>query len=589
MASETPQESSQPEWRGEIERLWAKVSRSAPQSPGADVSDIPSMTALPEAPSAAWETVSLLRGKHRSEALAWSEMLEAKEKQVSALRERQRLLENEIAGLRRQVRSAEESSLEGYLDVQARLEAALSSLKEERQRHEEDEKRLRALLEQTRHRLAGEADIWKKERKSWEKKEEKYLAQMQSMESLAQTRQEDAARTGSDVEKLSQSLKEAKNALEKTLAELLRERQVREGTEKERAEALKKVDEVQRHFEELSKIWEEERAQWRELWDRERSTWETQRTEFSAWEDKLRRERQSWHADLKAKEEDHLRFASQMAETLRQSTETTSKIQNVLRAVALLGLPQEKRRISRRIWAGLAAAAVLAAASIPVWKYYAAFHFQPVAEIATSLSNPTGMAYDGSKIWVSQWNGELDAFNPLDLKAAPTAVAPNVKPPYHPVSVVSAGDSLWTADAAQARLVRVSAADPGVVAATLPAEGPAPTAMAYDGKAIWCYDAANRSLDRYGADGRVQSFGLGSAVPTSLLWVSGSLWAFDSKTHKLNVYDFKDGSFSLRASYDLGKTIIGMTAVKMGGKRQLWILAAPTGSQTSPSFVEFRY
>ncbi|MDE2313057.1 MAG: hypothetical protein KGL04_02645 [Elusimicrobia bacterium] len=587
MASDMPQEPL-PEWRGEIERLWAKVSRGAGASSGLEIPGAPSSD-IPESSSTAWETLSLMRRKHRGEAAAWSEMLEAKEKEIAALQERQRLLENEISGLRRQVQSAEENSLEGYLDVQARLEAALASLKEERRRHEEDEKRLRALLEQTRQRMSGEADIWKKERKSWEKKEEKYLARMKEMESLTQARQEDAARASGDSEKLAQGLKEAKNALEKTLAELLRERQVREGAEKERSEALKKVDEVQRHFEELSKIWEEERAQWRELWDRERSTWETQRSEFSVWEEKLRRERQSWHADLKAKEEDHLRFASQMAETLRQSTETTTKIQSVLRAVALLGLPPERRRVSRRIWAGLGAAAVFAAASIPVWKYYTAFHFKAVAEIPASLANPTGMAYGGSKIWVSQWNGELDAFNPLDLNAAPAVFTPNAKPPYHPVSIVSADGSLWTADAAQARLVRVEDSDPGQVAATLPAQGPAPTAMAYDGKAVWCYDAANRSLDRYGKDGSVRSYGMGSAVPTSLLWVSGQLWAFDSKTRKLDVYDFKEGAFTLRAAYDLGKTVVGMTAVTMNGRRQLWILAAPSDGSSVPSFIKFRY
>ncbi|MHB2025186.1 MAG: YncE family protein [Elusimicrobiota bacterium] len=588
MAEQIPEDASLPEWRGEIERLWAKVSQS-PSDSAAAVGVLNSLS-LTESPAAVWEAMSLLRAKHRREAQAWAEILESKEKAIASLRDRERLSESERESLRRRIQSHEEKSIEGAMGLQAELEAASSGLREQRVRHEEDEKRLRALLDQARERIARESDIWKKERKSWEKKEEKYLAQMRELESLAQIKQDESRQALGESNKLSQSLKEAKNALEKTLAELLRERQIRDETEKERAQALKKVDEVQRHFDELSKIWEDERAQWRELWDRERSTWETQRAEFSSWEDKLRRERERWHAELTEKEKDHLRFAAQMAETLRQSTETSFKIQGVLKSVANFGLPPERRKTSRRIWAALGAVAICFGAAVPVWRYYSIYHFIPEAVVPVSfLKNPTGLAYDGAKIWVSQWDGHLEAFDPIHLDAAPLSVLPDIKLPYHPVSIIFAKDSFWTANAASARLIRQEAADPAREISSLAAAGPAPTAMAYDGRAIWCYDAADRSLDRYRGDGQIKSFGLGDAVPTSLLWVSRRLWAFDAKTRKLEVFDFKDNVFSMAASYDLGESVIGMTAVKTGKGRELWVLAGPSGARTSPAFIKFRY
>src|SRR5262245_39014452 len=196
--------------------------------------------------------------------------------------------------------------------------------------------------------------------------------------------------------RLGDSLKEAKNALEKTLAELLCERQIRDEVEKERAVALKKVDEIQNHFTELSKLWEEERGQWRDLWDRERSTWEAQRMEFASWEENLRKEREAWHTELKAKEQDQLKFTEQMSEMLRQATETSTKITKVLRSLGLAApAPGQKWGPSRPVrYAALVLA--FAAAALPVYKYLTRLEFKFESSTPVDLSNPTAMTYDGA-------------------------------------------------------------------------------------------------------------------------------------------------------------------------------------------------
>jgi len=576
----------------EIERLWAKVGSASAQawepfSPAAAVEPVTGR-------EVAWETMALLKRQHRHETRYWAEVLEAKERAARGAQERLAFLELEVSRLREKTKSDESRFMVDGLDTHAKAEAALNALQEERARHERELNSLRALLEQTRERMSVEEARVRQERERWDKKEQQHLFELKDLQTLAARRESEVGQSGDKIRGLSDNLKEAKNALEKTLSELLRERQVREESETEREKALKKVDEVQKHFEELSKIWEEERAQWRELWDRERSTWETQRGEFSSWEDKLRKERETWLAEVKAKEQDQAVFSEQISRSLKESSEATSRMSSLMRELSA--------RARGSFWAAAPAwtrwtalaAVVIAAAAFPMWRYRTTLHFKPIISQAVDLANPTSLADDGALLWIAEWNGKLLAFDPRRPDAPVRSVTTAPGGPYRPVAIAFGGGNLWALDAAQARIIRYKADQPDQVLSSRPSPGPAPTALAYDGRSLWSFDAANKALYRHDEDdGSYKSFALGQdVIATAMAWVDGKLWVVDVKTRQLLVFDFKEGRFEFRARYALGDSLIGVAsarAVAAGGGRRLWALSGPTADRSGDALIEYGY
>ncbi len=577
----------------EIDRLWAKVAASSVESHEAAA---PPASSGPVAQEAAWEAMALLKKQHRHESHYWAEVLEAKERALAALRERQALMEAELRSLRQRTQSDEARIIGEGLEAKSRVEAAFAAIEQEKAQHDEEQKRLRALLEETRRRWHTEAESWRLEREQADKRAQKDLSDLKEVQGLASRHQKDAAAASDSSRKHEQSLKEAKNALEKTLSELLRERQIRDASEKERDKALKKVDEVQKHFDELSKIWEEERAQWRELWDRERSTWETQRQEFSSWEENLRKERLAWQGEMQSKEKVQLEHADQLTETLRQSAETSTQIAAAMRqadyderkAAALMR--SNRSKAGRWLLAAAAAALLLA----PVARYATRYHFKPVSSVSLERSDATGLAFDGALLWASRWDGALEALDPRDLRTIRQA-SPDVPAPYRPSALAFGGPFLWTLDAAQARLVRHKAGSPGDVLAVRPTPGPAPTALAYDGESLWSFDAANKALYRHSADeASYKAIPMDvDAVVTSMAWIGGELWAYDAKSRDLLVFSYNDERLSLRGRYALGEPIVGLLGLKVNAagktRRQLWVLAGPKAERTGFALIRYEY
>src|SRR5262249_31153869 len=154
--------------------------------------------------------------------------------------------------------------LQQTFDMQGKLDAAVADLEAERGRFEQEGASIRDILEQTRQRLNAETARWGQEQQQWERKEQQYLIDIGELQALSARVQQESGQSSEQIHRLSDTLKQAKNAIEKTLAEMLRERQLRAEADRERADAVKKVEAVQRHFDELSKAWNEERAQWRE-------------------------------------------------------------------------------------------------------------------------------------------------------------------------------------------------------------------------------------------------------------------------------------------------------------------------------------
>jgi hypothetical protein len=515
----------------------------------------------------------MLKFQHRRQEQRWAEVLEAREAALRALKERQARLEAELGSLRLKERSDDEHVMVEVLDVEARMEAAQKLLDTERAAQDQERRELQSLIDAARQASAAEVARWKEEERRWQKKEQQYLLDLQDLQSTAARRQEDTARSDDQARRLADSLKEAKSALEKTLAELLRERRVRQETEEERNKAIKKIGEVEQHFEELSRIWDEERGQWRELWDRERSAWETQRLEFAAWEENLRKEREAWHADMTSKDQAQVKFAEQLTRNLRDTTVTSEKLSAVMTKlsdleqrppVLVMNDPYAPPRsgFRRRALPWLLALALLAAAAVPAWRWLSVWTMTPIAVKSFTLDNPTSMASDGTVLWVTDWKGTLSAYDPYDLRSPLRSLHVSISGAYRPAAVAIGREMFYTLDAAQGRIVRHQPGDPSAILYWKPAPGPAPTALAWDGKALWSYDAVNKAVYRHGADeANAKAYVLDAdVVPTAMNWLGGRLWLFDSRSRRVMAFDFTNDAFTPGFSFAPGESFIGLAA-----------------------------
>ncbi len=540
---------------------------------------------------AAWDALSLVRKKSRREAEELSELLSSRYKALEESRQREAILRGEIQNLKSELAGQEAAVFHGGLEAEGKIEAALKSLEEERKSHAIEKEKLKSLLSQTRERLSEQQKILERQEQMGQKKEEEYLQSLREMQALTGRVQQESSVLSRDLEKSSQSLREAKTALEKTLAELLEERHRLSEAEKDKASALKKVADLEKHLEELSKIWEQERAEWKELWDRERSAWQNQRAELSSWEENLRKERENWHADLEKKEAEHLRFTEAMNQSVRESAEATAKLSSFMKKVSekAESVNPALRTLKRKgFWFSILALVLASVGGYRVWNYLNRFHFHALSVQPVSLSNPTGLAFDGNILWASDWDGNLKSFSPQKADVIVRTVNVLATKPYHPSSLAFAKGDLWSLDAAQARLIEHSSSDPGVVSESYPSPGPAPTALAFDGKSLWSYDVVNGLLYRHGSDpSQTQSYSLGNGFAvTAMAWVEGRLWAFDSKGRELLVFKLQSGQMTLEARYPAHQTILGIVPF---AKRRVLILAGPDAEHPTPLLIQYQY
>lgn len=580
----------------DIERLWTRLGSasaeaappaSAPASAGAEL---------------AWETVAMLKTQQRRREAALSDAIAAKEESLKLWRARAEALQAETDELRTRAEGSDELVYAQLLDAQQRLELAARALEHEK----EERRRMEAALEESRARITAEVERAREAEARWAKRETQSLIDLKDVQASAERRQQEAAQADQNVGALKGSLSEAKNALEKTLAELLLERHERARVEEERERALKKTDEVERHFNELQKLWEEERAQWRELWDRERSTWEAQRQELAQWEETLRREREAWHGELQEKEKSHLTFTDSLTGKIRETTVAAEQVAARMRqiesreerdrAVSAQAAETAGRAASvraRRLRAAALALAgvLLIAAAVPAWRWGAEWRFTPEATAPVASLNPTALAFDGTLLWVADWGGRISALDPADPRRAVREIAVPSGGLFRPVALAFGDGRMWTLDSARARLLRSLAARPESVVAAVASPGPAPTALAFDGASLWSYDAANRSLYRHASDeATYQAFPIeDDVVPNALSWVDGRLWLHDTKSRRIMIYALEDGRFALKEDHPSpDAATIGFAVLPGAGGRRVWALVGPSAQRAQPALLRLR-
>ena len=606
MADFTPDDLSR-----DIDRLWARVG-----SASADPSSASSLSATASAGTslgadAAWETVGLLKRQARQREEVWRQTMDARDEALRVLRARLEAAETELARLHLRADGEDERAMVGALDAEQRIETAQKALALAEARHAEERRTLEEAMQSLRERIAAETARARTAEQRWGAREQQYLIDVKELQGLVARRDAVAGASDKDIRARDASLAEAKNALQKTLAELLLERKERERASGEREAALKKVDELRAHVDELSRIWEEERAQWRELWDRERSTWETQRGELAHWEENLRREREAWHAELQVKEKTHLELTEDLSGKIRETTQNAEKMSELITSFDRKSAEDAERasshaseapilaasrararaeRVRRGVLAGVVALAVAAAAG-PAWRAATVWRFVLEAVAPAPTGNPTGLAFDGSSLWVSDWSGKLVAVDPADPRRVLLSALPQPGGPYRPTAVAAGGGALWTLDAAQSRLLRHSSAAPDRILAARPSPGPAPAALAFDGETVWSYDAVNRALTRHGGDDApAQTYALpDDVVPNAMTWVDGRLWIHDAKASRLLVYAIVAGKLSREAVEPApAQGVLGLASAGTPGDRRVYALIGPSGARGTAEIVRYR-
>jgi hypothetical protein len=594
--------------QSELDKLWGRVT-AGPESPMPAPpplsGDVTSLTR-----EASLEAMSMLKRQHRQEAMRLQQLVELKEQSLGQVTDRLHAAENEIAGLRRKVQGDDERMYQEIAGVSSELENAHKMVSQQEERFREEERILRSIVDATRQQLASDKTRLKELEGLWNEREQEYLLEIRELQARGEKAAEASAKFENRNRRSLDELGEAKKAIEATLGELLKERTLRQTSDKERDKSLARVKEVEEHFQELQNLWDEERAQWQELWDRERSTWETQRKEFTDWETKVRSERADWHQQLQGLEGREVKYREQMAEILRRSTGAAEKItglmQDVGRKMKDLALGKEVldtkiRSSGPLLWKQIGAVAVVAlmlAISYPVYRHMHRLRVELAESHVLVAGNPTGMAFDGTTLWLTEWDGRISKLDPAD----PGTILHRVKAqgktgPYHPIAIAAWGDSLFTLDSAQGRILKHPIGTPSKVEKMWRSPGPAPIALAHDGRNLWSFDAATKSLYRHlgeGTKSEAEAYRVDlDILPTAMAWFKDELWTYDSKGGNLRVFRVKGRSLELISTAKIPTPISGMTVLYRqdpAGKQviELWGLTVPDTGSEAQTLQKFR-
>ncbi|MFA6433179.1 MAG: hypothetical protein WCW52_00640 [Elusimicrobiales bacterium] len=518
------------------------------------------------------ETVQFLKNNYSKAESDWKRLLEVKEANIRDLTAQLDETRAHLGELKQHYHEAREKAINEELSAALNLEESGKILEAQKRGHVRNVTLLKEILERTKIEMTGlseRLETLRAERDEWRKKFTESAVERSDLKSAAAG--------------LENKLGGAKEAVEKTLSELLAERRARTEAEKKIKEAEKKAGELESRLSEAKANWDAERKEWRELWDRERSVWETHRQEFAVWETRLRSEREAWLARLKEEEGKGIGYASGLAEILKESSQWSEKVTQILKLYALKGvqLPAvfvspassaPSARISRGVLrtaaAALAGLLLMGGLAWRVYDYRSKPHFSLLSRAALDASGAAGLSVSKDGLWLADWNKGLMLKDPKDLSTL--RFLNGGGEPFRPAAVASFDGGVWVLDMAQLRFIRKDPSGGGITG-SVKTPGPAPQGVAWDGYNLWSFDAATGLLYRYGLDpsgGVEASFELPALKNLAAMqWVGAELWALDAR-NILRRYVLNGGSFKAESSQELAAPTLAFWA----GKDYFWTL-----------------
>ena len=540
----------------QLEEMWKKVSgRSyAPDAPS-----------LPrDAGVSNFDTLKLMKDNFSKAEGEWRRLLEMKEGNLRDVAVQLEETKANLGEIKQHYDLAREKLISEELSTALNLEESKKTLAAQKKNHAGEIALLKEVLERAKTEilsLGERLDALRRERDDWQKK---FYAL-----SVSEADSKDKAAG------LEHKFGDAKEAVERTLSELLSERKDRQDAENKIKALEKNTKELSASLETAKTGWDAERTQWRELWDRERSVWETHRQEFAVWEERLRSEREAWTARMREEENKGVQAASGLSNLLKDTTEWSEKVTQILKLYALKGvqLPQTfvsssvtantmpKKVFTRMAAAALAAVLIMGSGAWWLFNFRARVHLKLIGSYVLDAANPSGLAVSKDGLWVADWNKGLILKDIKDLSTLKIFNGAGGGP-FRPAALAAAADGLWALDMAQLRFVKEDFGN-GAALESVKTPGPAPQALAYDGYNLWSFDAASGLLYKYSLDpkaGVSASFeitGLKSLL--AMQWRGSELWTLDSRSI-LTRHSFKDGAFSLISSQKLKNPALAFRA-----------------------------
>lgn len=534
-----------------ISEVWKRVS-------GEDLPPPP--PPMPEMRESSVETVRFLKDNYGKAQAEWERLLSAKELNVRDLSSQLEETRAHLAELKQHYTEAREKLVTEQLNTALNLEETRKVLREQKASHHKEVRLLQEVLERGKNELrelGARIEALTRERDEYRRKHGEANVESVNLRDAAAA--------------LEKKLSDAKAAVESTLSELLAER-------KERAEAGRRIKELERKNTEMADelsaakaAWDAERTQWKELWERERSVWETHRQEFAVWEERLRSERQAWLEKLRGEEEKGLGYAEGLSKVLKDSSEWSQKVTQVLQLYALKGVelpkvfvstpsgPVERVRGLRRAFMMAGAALVLlAGAAFYIHDYRSKPHFTPLQSWPLDLKGVSYIAGSDEGLWLADWESGLVLKDRKDMATLRRIDGSNGVP-LRAAAAAPVSGSVWALDLAQLRLVRKEAVS-GRELDSVRTPGPAPQGLAHDGHSLWSFDAASGLFYRHGPDpskGALASYEIkGVKTIKAMQWAGGRFWVLEGGG-ELGVYDFTHEGFKKVSGTDLGPAAEG--------------------------------
>ncbi len=522
--------------------MWKKVA-------GTDY--VPDPPALPpDVRQADRDTMRLLRENFSKAESNWRSLLAGKDAQLRDLTAQLEETRAHLSELKQHYQEAREKTLNEEMAAALNLEESKKIIDAQKKNHAREVTLLKELIERSKVELVSlqeRIEALRAERDEIRRKADQLAVEKADLLD---------AKAG-----LEAKLADSKEAVEKTLAELLSERKGRRDDAAKMKDLEARIKDLTGRLESAKANWDAERVQWRELWDRERSVWETHRQEFAVWEERLRSEREAWTLKMREQESKGVENAAGIASILKETSQWSERVTQVLKLYALKGveLPtvfvspgpdtafvKTRRNVSRAFGLGLAALLLLAGAAWQLHGWRARAHYKLLSSSPLDLPNPSGLAVTKDGVWLADWNRGLALRDSKDLSVLRLLPVPAGEPLRH--AALGASDSgLWTLDMAQLRYARQDHKD-GRVLESVKTPGPAPQGAAWDGYNLWAFDAASGLLYKYGLDPRAgvsATYRLpGLKSLAAMQWHAGQLWTLDA-ANRLRRYAPAETGFRL--------------------------------------------
>jgi hypothetical protein len=501
------------------------------------------------------ETMKFLKDKFSKAQVEWQTLLETKEHNITDLTQQLSEMKAHVGELRQHYQVAREKLIAEELNVAMKLDETQKILKSQKNNHHKEVSLLKEILEKSKieiQNLQLKVDKLTGDRDESQKNTGKY--------------KEDSMNLKDSVMSLENKIQESKRAVEETLSELFAERKAKAIAEKRASEMQIKVTELQADIVSLRTNWDAERKQWRELWERERSVWETHRQEFAVWEQRLRTERQAWTDKIKKEEQKDIDYATGLSKVLKESTQWSEKVTQILKLYALKGVelpkvfvPTEQKSMPvpagafKKVFAiALGGLIMLGGLGYWVYDYRSKAHLKLLNEYPLDIGSPTAVSISKAGIWLSDWQNGISLRDKKDFALLREINGSN-KGPFRPSAMEVKGNYMWLLDMAQLRFVKKETAQ-GLVLQSVKTPGPAPQSVSFDGFNLWSFDAATGLIYRYSLDpeqGIEASFEIsGVKNVASMQWLGKNLWILSSDAY-LRRYEFEHNAFKEISSQKL--------------------------------------